>query len=81
MLILVYIEVASDVNSLAPGGSGYSKMIRSLNSLAFYMCVFWAVATVWRCVLTHMLRWYRRLPLHDTIGLVVHGPLWTFKVR
>ena len=57
VFMLVYIEVASDVNSLAPGGSGDRTMMRSLSSLEFLMYVFWAVATVRRCVLTQMPRW------------------------
>ena len=70
-----------EVNRQAPGGRGDSWTMRSLSSLEFLMYVFWTVASFCRWESTQMPKWYKRLPLQETIGLVVHGLLWTLRVR
>ena len=72
--MLVYIEIASAVNNLADGGSRSamscvlsSKELRKKERCARAMgCSFWS---------TQMPRGWRRLPLQETMGRVVHGVL------
>ena len=79
MLMFVYIDTASAVNSRAFGGiTRVAK--QSFNVLLLEMYDGCALATGWSLRSTQTPRAYSRLPEHDTIGRVFHGVLCFFMV-
>jgi hypothetical protein len=81
VLMFVYIDIASQVKSLAFGGKSGSVISSSFRAKEELIYEGIVVEYCFKYLSTHRPRPCRRLPLILTIGRVFHGVLWTFAVK